>query len=113
MENKYVEQFECPTLTKHNEGWMNRHLAAISNPQPGFETAVVQMFSGWLRYADEHNSRYKTGVGADYVLGAEWAKVGSALLGLLNGETGRLDCGTLDSLVRNVLSAEGIDPEDV
>jgi hypothetical protein len=112
MENKYVKQFECPTVTKHNEGWMNRHLAAVLTPRNGIESALVQMFSGWLKYADEHN-RYETGIGSDYVLGVEWAKIGGALLGLLNGETGRLDCGTLDSLIRNVLSAEGIDPENV
>jgi len=65
------------------------------------------MLRGWLTYADRHQARYHSGIGADGVLGDEWAALGHAILGLLNGETGRLDCGTLDALIRGTLVAEG------
>lgn len=51
------------------------------------------------------------GIGEDYVLGPEWATIGRALLALLNGETGRLDCGTLDGIIRDTLRAEGTEDE--
>ncbi len=47
----------------------------------------------------------------DGVLGDEWAKIGGALRGLLNGETGRFDCGTLDRLFCETLRSEGLDPD--
>ena len=41
------------------------------------------------------------------MLGQEWAAMGRALLGLLNGETGRIDCGTLDGDIRRALERNG------
>ena len=43
-------------------------------------------------------------IGEDGVLGEYWAEWGKALRGLLNGDCGRLDCGSLDTvLVDNLL----------
>jgi len=73
--------------------------------------AIVSLFSGRLKYADEHKWKYHSGIGEDGLLGDEWAKIGGALRGLLNGETGRFDCGTLDKLIADTLRAEGFDPD--
>jgi hypothetical protein len=41
------------------------------------------------------------------VIGDAWEEIGRAILVLLNGETGRLDCGTLDAFIRDTLESEG------
>jgi hypothetical protein len=43
------------------------------------------------------------------VLGPCWEKVASGALGLLNGETGGLDCGTVDGAVRRLAAEHGVD----
>ena len=113
MQNSYLNAFKRPDLKSRYCDWTEGHLAAVANPYHGFEYALAQMFSGWLRYADEHKRRYLNGIGGDMFLGDEWAKIGDALRGLLNGETGRFDCGLLDSLVADTLRAEGFDPDKI
>ena len=91
-------------------GYWARHRDAVTRPR-GAERPIVGMLAAWLLYADLHRERYEAGIGEDYVLGPEWAKIGSAVLGLLNGDCGRLDCGAIDGLIRNVLKAEGFNEE--
>lgn len=74
---------------------------------------MVEMLRGWLRYADACAERYGSRVGDDGVLGPLWARIGDGLLGLLNGELGALDAGTFDTLIRDVLRDQGMDPEDL
>ncbi len=97
---------ECPDTT----GWKNRHLSAINRPH-AFEKPVVGMLRSWLQYAEMHQQRYESNVGRDGVLGPEWAAIGAAIRGLLNGECGRLDCDTLDTIISDTLIAEGFDPD--
>ncbi len=72
---------------------------------------VVNAIKSWLAYADKHAERYVSKVGDDGVLGLHWAAWGFALRGLLNGETGRLDCGTLDTILCETLEAEDFNVE--
>lgn len=87
--------------------WIGQHQQAMVDPRTGHESALVRMLSGWDEYREAHAERFSSGVGDDYVLGPEWKAIGEALLGLLNGETGRLDCGTLDGAIRKALAEEG------
>ena len=91
-------------------GWKQRHSDAIRRPQ-GPEVPIVGLLDAWIGYAVRHQQRYDSRVGSDYVLGPEWAAIGAALRGLLNGELGRLDGGTLDGILCHNLQAEGFDPE--
>jgi hypothetical protein len=91
-------------------GWQGEHAKALHIPR-GAEIPFVSLLNGWLEYADSHSRRFETGIGEDYVLGPQWAAIGSALLSLLNGELGRLDGGSLDSLIRDTLAAEGFDAD--
>ena len=93
-------------------GWAERHLEAMTRPH-GAEVAIVGLLRSWLYYADRHQERYDSGIGADYVLGPAWASMGGCIRTLLNGECGRLDCGTVDGLIVRVLAAEGINAEDL
>lgn len=91
--------------------WRGQHSIAMACPREGHESAMVKMLTGWLEYQSAHAERFESGVGDDYVLGPEWEAIGKALRGLLNGETGRLDCGTLDGVILDGLKAEGFEEE--
>lgn len=116
MPKTYTQTFFQPTFTRadggkmpNDTGWQTRHHAAITWPQ-NEESPLVSLIGGWALYADLHKARYESGIGEDGVLGECWARIGVELLGLLNGESGRLDCGTLDGFIRDTLTAEGHNP---
>ena len=91
--------------------WRERHAAAMRRPCADFEEGLVGIFGGWVAYAEAYREAFESGISNDYVLGPEWARVGRGLLGLLNGPTGRLDCGTLDGAIREALDAHGIEED--
>lgn len=86
-----------------------RHREAMAAPRPGFERAIALMLEGFEEYRRAHAAEYEDGIGADGVLGNEWAALGNALHGLLNGDTGRFDCGTLSTRIRDAMRAEGFE----
>ena len=92
--------------------WRTRHTKAFVFPKRGLEASMVSMLQSWESHAVSHRERYDSAIGDDYVLGPEWGRIGRALLGLLNGELGRLDGGTLDGWIRNRLTEHGIDGDD-
>ena len=91
--------------------WQRRHSEAFCRPRKGFEESLKTMLCGWRLYADSHLGEFGSTVGGDYVLGPEWARIGRALLGLLNGEAGRFDCGTLDGWIREQMEKNGVDDD--
>jgi hypothetical protein len=93
-------------------GWQDRHLQAVTMPK-GPELGIVSLITGWAMYADTHRARYENGIGKDYFLGPCWAAIGANIRTLLNGECGRLDCGTLDAFLHDTLKAEGFDPDNL
>lgn len=95
-----------------SQDWAVRHNEAIDRPR-GFEVPVVRMLHFWEMYAVEHAKRWESSIGEDYVLGPEWRDIGLAIRGLLNGETGRLDCGTLDGFILNTLKENDIETENL
>ena len=92
--------------------WEARHFAAVANPR-GDEVGIVGMIRAWLSYADHHATLHGARIGEDNFLGPEWAAIGSALLSLLNGSLGRLDGGTLDHVIREALTEEDFDPDNL
>ena len=88
--------------------WGARHCAAWREPQ-GPEAGIVNMIQAAAQYADYHALRFESKIGDDGVLGDHWAEIMRAVRGLLNGECGRLDCGTVDGLILDMLKAEGIE----
>lgn len=94
--------------TPNMGNWRDRHEAALTIPG-GVEKSILTLFEGWLLYADQHKWRFESGIGEDGFLGPEWVKIGLAIRVLLNGELGRLDGGTLDSVILDTLKAEGFD----
>lgn len=87
---------------------LEQHLNAIQLPR-GIETPTVMMLRGWLRYQEEYRARFGDGVGTDGILGPAWRDAGKAIHALLDGPTGRLDCGTLSSIINSRLWEEGLE----
>jgi len=92
---------------RHFRGWTR----GFNGKGENHESAIVRMVHSWAMYADAHAIRFESSIGEDYVLGPEWEAIGKGLLGLLNGETGELDCGTVDGMIRDILKANGFDGE--
>lgn len=113
MKANYRDRLTATPKGVSDNGWKERHRDAVQRPKAGYEFALVEMLSGWLRYADAVQNRWESGIGQDGVLGSEWAAIGSGLRGLLNGELGRLDGGTVDALLVNALQEEGFDPDNI
>ena len=86
--------------------WAVRHNQAVAVPKEE-EYGMVHMLRGWTEYAKLHLSRCESPISDDYVLGPEWQAIGEAIRGLLNGETGRLDCGTLDAFILDTMRENG------
>lgn len=76
------------------------------------ERAFLEMFNGWVHYAQAHEAEFGSPIGEDYVLGPMWEDIGKSLLGLLNGEIGGLDGGTMDGLIRQNLMRAGFEGQD-
>lgn len=95
------------------EVWALRHSKAADSIQTprNLPLALGGMIKAWLAYADLHKAAYESGIGEDGFLGPEWAKIGQSLRDLLNGDTGPLDAGTLESALYDTLKAEGFDPD--
>jgi hypothetical protein len=96
-------------------GYWRRHKEAFTYAfvpsKPKLESGIAMMLHGWVAYADAHKAAYESGIGEDGVLGPEWRDIGLSLLGLLNGDLGRLDGGALDAAIRGSLEAEGFNPD--
>jgi hypothetical protein len=92
--------------------WGARHAQAFVNPQRR-ESGIVAMIRSLATYADNHESAYGSPIGQDYVLGAAWLDMLKGWRQLLNGELGRLDGGTLDSLAYDLAEAVGFKREEL
>lgn len=90
--------------------WGARHVKAWQT-KVGSGSAIVTLIEGMAQYADSHHAQYGAPVGEDYVLGDEWEQIARAVRGLLNGERGDLDGNTVDTLIADMLRAEGFDPD--
>jgi hypothetical protein len=87
--------------------YLANHHAAMRAPRPGHEAAIVGMLTAWLTYEAAHLAAFAHELGHDYVLGPAWEAMGQATRNLLNGEAGRLDCGTIDGIICSRLRAQG------
>lgn len=78
-----------------------------------FESAIVNSYVAAVDYADAHLHRYKSPIGEDYVLGPAWVNWLRSIRVLLNGETGGLDCGTMDRNLIELAEEHGMRLDDI
>ncbi len=103
MDNRTTE--EKAKAQRIKDMWIARHRNAMVYPRTLHEKGIVQIIKGLRDYAKASNELgYK--MGEDYVLGVEFHKIVSGLHGLLNGNTDRLDCGSIESLLVQLLRDE-------
>ena len=88
-----------------------QHDNAMDHPR-GFEAPISGMIKAWRLYAIEHAVCYESPIGEDYVLGPAWLEMGRTIHRLLDGETGRLDCGTLSHYLITFAKENGMDWEE-
>ena len=86
--------------------YVDRHEQAMRIPMRGHEGAIVSLFEGLEKYAKAHEARYGSPISEDYFLGPAHASIAEGIRTLLNGETGRFDCGTLDARLTPFLAEE-------
>lgn len=105
--------------TPNTGGWKDRHRSAVGGAligiglyRPTGENAIVHGIGGWINYAEAHQARFGGKIGDDYMLGPAWAHWGFALRDLLNGDLGRLDGGTLDTIIHTNLAEQGFNPDE-
>lgn len=100
-----------PPAPTEAPSYLARHHQAIQNPR-GIERAIVALRAGLLEYGLQYGDRYDgCAIGDDCILGDAWFDLARAYLTLLNGECGRLDCGTLDGEVRRWATKFGFKEE--
>lgn len=92
--------------------WVERHRGAAIGPRPGFERSLVRMWKAMAEYADAHQAAYESPIGDDGVLGEAFKDIARGLRALLNGEAGRLDCGTLEGAMLDMCAGvkAGLEP---
>jgi hypothetical protein len=99
--------------TTGDNTWGERHVDAMTCPKHGFERGIALMLAGFAEYADAYRAGHEgEPVGQDGFLGDHWEDIGIGILGLLNGETGRIDCGTIDGLIRKIGALNGARSEE-
>jgi hypothetical protein len=93
--------------------WARQHDKAWAVPMHDQEGAIVRLVTALADYADDYAARFESPIGHDAVLGGGkghgmgWLEILKGTRGLLNGETGRLDCGTVDSMLVRMAQAAG------
>jgi hypothetical protein len=95
--------------------WKGRHARAVESGLRNVHgtrgifqaDSLVQAINAWCDYASGHKRKFESEIGEDYILAPMWFAWGIALRGLLNGETGQLDCGTLDAIIYDNLTEQG------
>lgn len=96
------------TMQRIDAARLRDHEAAMRQPRPGFEAALVRLLGGMADYAEAHSKAYDTTpITQDYYIGAAWERLGDALHDLLSGETGRLDGGAMSAAIYRLVQGEG------
>ena len=92
--------------------WATRHNKAVSHPTKA-ERAILYACYALERMADAHAERYASVIAEDGALGDCWLKILHGVRGMLNGETGRLDCGTVDGWLVRLALEHGFTDEEI
>ena len=91
--------------------WATRHNMAVAHPTRA-EKGILDACYALEAMAEAHEERYGSVIAEDGVLGDCWLKILHGVRGMLDGETGQLDCGTVDGwLVRLALEHRFTDEE--
>lgn len=103
-------------VAKSTESWAVAHNNAVMDyvaarmqpaPKHDFEQAILRLADAVAWYVNAYLRDNESPF--DYVLGPYLGRVLGSIIGLLNGDVGRLDAGTVDSWCRDVAERIGWD----
>jgi hypothetical protein len=92
--------------------WKHRNARRRNYTSP-HGRALRSMLEGWARYAETTLDLYESLIGQDGVLGDEWLAIGKSLIGLLCGDTGGWDPGSIDSNIRDCMLVNGFTEAEI
>jgi len=87
------------------QSYRDRHAQAMLHPETPEEQTLVVLYTELAKIGDRHKD--------DYVLVKAAEALGSAIIVLLNGDTGRIDQASLDKMVRDVVERAGGDSSEL
>jgi hypothetical protein len=100
----------CADTERFSGSWAKVHNAACD--RPGRKEKPIVMACHALRlYAERHREAYGIAVCEDGVIGPAWLAMVRGVRVLLNGETGSLDCGTIDAYLCDLAAENGHEGE--
>jgi hypothetical protein len=79
----------------------------------GIESPIINLLKVLDTYERNHVTRYDSAIANDYALGAAWLEIAKSARTLLNGELGRLDAGTLDGILLDMIVTAGFSESDL
>lgn len=100
-------QFHPTEGTRIPKWHYDQHNMAVSNPK-GIELGIVGMIAALEHYASEYRKETGVLVGEDGYTDTLFLDILNGIKGLLNCETGRLDCGKIDTYLTNLAGQNGI-----
>ncbi len=89
----------------------HRHSHAFHTPRAGHESAIVALLNFLGEYAAAHARTWDAPLAADGYCGDYWKTIARSAIALLSGETGRLDGGTCDRMIRDFALKAGFDAD--
>jgi hypothetical protein len=98
---------QTPETDSEYRARIREHKWAFDHPYPGFENALAHLIRGLVGYAEVYQARYKVPIASDVALRVDWLKIAQGIAGLLDGDTGRFDCPSLDGLIRSTAESAG------
>lgn len=111
-----IRQVNADAATKsfRENAWGERHARAFANPNT-VERGIVHLILALATYADGYSATCGEGdgIGTDGYANVYFADMLKAVRGLLSMETGRLDCGTLDSMLYAIGKAAGFTQDEL
>lgn len=107
---------EAQWAIRHNNAWdLQRSMVSVERVKDEWraEQAVAAACHALKVYANSHKLRFDSKLADDYVLGPAWLAMLQGVRTLLDGETGRLDCGTVDGYLVKLAEDNGFKQEDL
>lgn len=103
----------CDVIRKHLEQMGNtvnaqalRHAAHNGHP-------LLIAMDSLLRAARTYSTRFESTLAEDYVLGPDWLAAAKGVRGLLDGDFGPIDSGTVEEIFWRAMDAAGFTEADL
>lgn len=102
------------SLKACDPNYRRHHLSAWTTPRSLFECALAGQLHALANYADAYQAQWPGyRLAQDGVLGDAWKRSLQSFRDLLNGESGRFDCGALDAAACDLFTWAGFNEDEL